>query len=319
MSAALPVAGYVEFLAKEYLADFVNRRGASVKFCIGDENARDALRQGLAAAATDDGYSYAAVDASRTRVHMIDQMFFAVAATLDFDELGARLVTSAYRAAGFPTTGSIGLAVEAVADHHNVDPGELHRSVRRRLEGDLLADAGLARDLRLGMFRVAQHHLGTGDVDDAEHMAVLEWLTGDLRRISALRSSRIFSKITRANAHFLLVSLPRLLVRTGHAGLVIDLDISRLALERRPPAELQDGLYYTKAAVLDAYEVLRQLIDATDELTSTLVVVSAGPEFVADEVRGLVAYTALQLRLADEVRDRERANPFAALVRLEAR
>ena len=50
-----------------------------------------------------------------------------------------------------------------------------------------------------------------------------------------------------------------------------------------------------------------------------LVVVSAGPDFVADEVRGLVAYTALQLRLADEVRDRHRVNPFAALVRLEAR
>jgi hypothetical protein len=89
-------------------------------------------------------------------------------------------------------------------------------------------------------------------------------------------------------------------------------------VERRPPAGLQEGLYYTKMAVLDAYEVLRQLVDATDDLSSTLVVVSAGPEFVADEVRGLVAYTALRLRLADEVRDRRRVNPFASLVRLEA-
>ena len=148
---------------------------------------------------------------------------------------------------------------------------------------------------------------------------MIGWLTGDLRRISALRSSLIFARITRANAHHLLVGLPRLLVRTGHPGLVVDLDISRLAVERRPPAELQDGHYYTKAAVLDAYEVLRQLVDATDELTSTLVVVSAGPEFVADEVRGLVAYTAPQMRLADEVRDRHRVNPFASLVRLESR
>jgi hypothetical protein len=43
------------------------------------------------------------------------------------------------------------------------------------------------------------------------------------------------------------------------------------------------------------------------------------PELMTDESRGLPAYTALQLRVADEVRDRRRANPFAALVRLEVR
>ncbi|MGH3302795.1 MAG: hypothetical protein ACRDOK_14135 [Streptosporangiaceae bacterium] len=35
--------------------------------------------------------------------------------------------------------------------------------------------------------------------------------------------------------------------------------------------------------------------------------------------RGLPAYAALHLRVADEVRDRRRANPFAALARLEVR
>jgi hypothetical protein len=36
-------------------------------------------------------------------------------------------------------------------------------------------------------------------------------------------------------------------------------------------------------------------------------------------VRGLPAYSALHLRVADEVRDRRRPNPYAGLVRLEAR
>ena len=43
------------------------------------------------------------------------------------------------------------------------------------------------------------------------------------------------------------------------------------------------------------------------------------PELVTDEVRGLPAYSALQLRVADEVRDRRRTNPYAALVRLDVR
>ena len=77
-------------------------------------------------------------------------------------------------------------------------------------------------------------------------------------------------------------------------------------------------MYYSKAAVLDAFEVLRQLIDSTDDLRGVLVLAVVPPELLTDPNRGL-SYTALQLRVADEVRDRRRANPFAALVRLEVR
>ena len=79
------------------------------------------------------------------------------------------------------------------------------------------------------------------------------------------------------------------------------------------------GIYYSKAAVLDAYELLRQLIDATDDLVGMLVVAVVPPDLVSDEKRGLPSYAALQLRVADEVRDRRRTNPFASLVRLDVR
>ena len=65
--------------------------------------------------------------------------------------------------------------------------------------------------------------------------------------------------------------------------------------------------------------MLRQLVDATDSLRGVLVAVALPPQLVSDDARGLPAYSALQLRVVDEVRDRRRANPFAALVRLETR
>jgi hypothetical protein len=67
---------------------------------------------------------------------------------------------------------------------------------------------------------------------------------------------------------------------------------------------------------MDAYEVLRQFVDATDELEGCLIGVLAPLEFLDDERRGVERYTALKLRVWDEVRDRQRANPLAALVRL---
>jgi hypothetical protein len=95
--------------------------------------------------------------------------------------------------------------------------------------------------------------------------------------------------------------------------------LERLSVARRPPAGLRDGNYYSKAAVMDAYEVLRQLIDATDELEGLFVAVQLPPDLLTDEGRGLPAYTALHLRVADEVRDRRRPNPYAALTRVGVR
>ncbi len=100
---------------------------------------------------------------------------------------------------------------------------------------------------------------------------------------------------------------------------MLDVDLDRLAVSRRPPVEERDGLYYTKAGLLDTYEVLRQLVDAADTLRGVLVMVSLPPELITDDVRGLPAYSALLLRVVDEVRDQRRANPYAALVRLETR
>src|SRR6266704_220062 len=207
----------------------------------------------------------------------------------------------------------------AVAAYHEVDARELYRSVRRALEHALLGATGLAHEFRLAMLRLCQAELGVGEGDIAERDAVLGWLKGERVALALLRRSLIYGRIGRHSAQAMLTSLASWLARVGHGGLVLDIDLARLAVGRRPPVEQREGVYYSKAAVLDAYEVLRQLIDATDVLSAAMVVVVVPPELLTDEVRGLPAYSALQLRVVDEVRDRRRTNPYAALVRLETR
>ena len=148
---------------------------------------------------------------------------------------------------------------------------------------------------------------------------MLAWLRVEPVALRLLRSASLHGRVGRHNARSLLVSLAAWRARVGGTGLVLDLDLSRLATARRPPLEERLGLYYSKAAVLDAYEVLRQLVDATDSLRSAYIAVTLPPELVTDDTRGLPAYSALHLRVIDEIRDRRRANPFAALVRLETR
>lgn len=319
----LRVDEYLEFVRKEYLADFIRRGGAAVKLAVtGDDEVAARLHAGLAAAATAEGYLFAAVDAAATRVHLIDQLFFAVASQVDWGALAGRAVRLAYQRADFPVgaaPGEAALRIADVAEVHDIDPGELHRSVRRSLENALLGDPALVREFGRAVFRLGQHLLDRGDVSDPERDAVLAWLRGDKVPLVALRSALIYARIGRHNARAMLTSLARLLPQVGVPGLLLDLDLARLAVARRPLLEQREGVYYSKAAVLDAYEVLRQLIDATDTMSSIFVLAALPPDLLTDEARGVAAYSALQLRVADEVRDRRRANPYAALARLETR
>jgi hypothetical protein len=309
---------YLDFLAKEYLASYVGRGGAAIKLLVvaGEPAARE-LTDGLAT--LDDGFVHAAVDAAATKVHMIDQLFFAVARQIDWTGLAAAAVRAAYARVGFPApdgAGAAGLRVADAAAYHELDVAELYRSVRRSLENTVLHDLTLSHEFRIAMFRLCQAQLGRGDVSDPEQAAVLGWLHGEKVAAAELRTVSLHTRVARHNARPLLVSLTRWLRRVGRAGLVLQLDLERLAVARRPPAGLRDGIYYSKAAAMDAYEVLRQLIDGTDELEGLFAVVLLPPDLATDESRGLPAYTALQLRVADEVRDRRRPNPYATMVRI---
>ena len=310
---------YASFVGREYLASYLPVGGGSVKIAVtGDTDVADRFASVLRSEAESRECQLISVSAETTRVHMIDQVFFAVARELDWQQIAVALVTAAYDAIALPASPGR-LAVTEVAADQDVDPRELYRSVRRQLERTILNENRLPRELRRGLLRLAQAELGSGDVNADEARVVLDWLTGEAVALRDIRAAMIFTRIGRHNARAMLMSVGYLLQLAGRKGLVLHLDLARLAESRRPPLPERTGVYYSNAAVMDAYELVRQLIDATVDLVGIFVVAVVPPELVSDERRGLPSYTALQLRVSDEVRDRRRANPFASLVRLDVR
>lgn len=305
---------YIDFVAREYLAGYIDGGGAAVKLlAVGDEVTRTQLAGRIRELA--DGFAVVEVDAAGTRIHLVDQLFTAIARQLDWVGLASAVVRSALERAAFPAPDA-DIDLAAVARHHDVDAAELYRSVRRAVEQIVLRDTELSHEFRVAMLRLCQERLGRGDVSLGERETVIGWLCGERLPAAALRRVSLQSKVARHNARPLLVSLTRWLRLAGLRGLVLHLDLDRLAVVRRPPPGLRDGHYYSKAATLDAYEMLRQLIDATDEFDGLFVAATLPAPLVQDEVRGLPSYTALQLRVIDEVRDRRLANPYATMVRI---
>ena len=66
---------------------------------------------------------------------------------------------------------------------------------------------------------------------------------------------------------------------------------------------------------MDAFEVLRQIIDDIEHFGGLLMVVLADQSLIGDETkRSLDAYLALKMRVWSDVRPEGRGNPLAPLV-----
>jgi hypothetical protein len=309
---------WLEIVQREYLDGFIRDGGAAVKFAVptGEEH-RHALQEGLRAMAETNGFQFAFVDAQSTKIHLIEQLFHSTARQIDWDALTRAFLARSLAEMGFRVPGSgEDLTVSTLAALNDYEEPLFLTEVSRRLYQRLMRDYAMTREFRLAMFRLCLAQLDPGE-DPTLKDALEQWLVGELRLISGLKRALIFQKIARHNARHLLFSLSYWLKACGKSGLVLALDITRY-LDASRPSERGSGFYYSTAALLDAYEVLRQLIDATDEMAFCFVGVLAGPEFLTDDRRGLRRYHALYLRVSDEVRDRYRPNPLSALVRLSS-
>ena len=316
MSISLPADDWLDVLRKEYLQDFIKSGGAAVKFAVPlDRMEHKGLLDKVRQVAEEAGYLFVSVDAAITRVHMIDRLFHAIARQVAWDDLAYAFLRSTLAAGQYRLPDDRNdFSLAQLAELNGLDVGEMRLIINRRLRDRLFRDYAMTQEFRIAMLRLCQAQLDPQEVGAGMAEAIKAWLWGELRLISALKSALIFQKIGRHNGRHMLCSLSHWLHVTGKAGLVVALDISRF-LEARRPNE-PDGLYYSTPAVLDGYEVLRQFIDGTDELQFCLIVVMAPPSFLTEERRGLKAYDALQMRIWDEVRDRQRPNPLSSLIRL---
>lgn len=309
---------WLDTVRKEYLQDFIRRGGAAVKFVVPmEEIGHDQLRDELHRAAEEEGFFFAFVDAASTKIHMIDKLFHEVARQVDWDGLAYSFVTQIFKENKYELpTAPDEFNLEQIALRNKREEKLLRKELNTWLEEAIYRDFEMSQEFRLAMIRLCMAQLDPGGASPYLSNAVKEWLRGELGLISTLKEALIFQKVARHNARHMLFSLAHWLKLIGKSGLVLSLDISRYLMSR--PKDSADSFYYSAPATLDAYELLRQFVDGTDELECCFIAVLTSREFLTDEKRGLNRYDALKLRIWDEVRDKHRQNPFASLIRVRS-
>lgn len=312
-------ADWLATVEREYLRDFIPHGGSAVKFAVvSTPDAGVQIQDDLLALARDHNCLNAQADAATTKVHMIDQLFFAVARQIDWDDLARRFLGRLLAEGGFSVpSGTAPLDYPTIAAANDYSEPELRRDIRLLLTSRVFRDYAMAQEFRIAMVRLCQAQLEAGGSAIPEADAVKEWLRGELRLITLLKAALIFQRIARHNARDMFLSLAHWIRLAGYQGFVLTLNLERYFVERWP-GERDGTLLYTPTATMDAYEVFRQFIDAADQMEGCLLVVIAPLPFLVDPKRGLERYDPLKLRIWDEVRDRRVANPLASLVRLRA-
>jgi hypothetical protein len=307
---------WLGLLRDEYLDDYIRQGGAAVKFAlVADDGAGTALIEEIGRTAVGLDYLVASVSAAKVRIHLMQQLFHEVARQTPWQELARRVVRRCYSESGLQLPEDGDLGIEAVAERNQADPAFLRVELRQQMHGLLGRSHELAKDFRVAMLWLCMAQVSRPGGGGTDEEAILDWLRGDLRLISAVKRLLIFRKIGRHNARAMFSSLGAWCRLAGLRGLVLALDVRQLSVPRRAEAA-EDTFFYGPAAVMDAYEVLRQLIDATDDLTGVLCVVLAEPRLFEDERRGVRIYKALYERVASDVRLRQQPNPLSALAEL---
>ncbi len=319
MTAAIQPSEWLRFIDREYLANFVSDGGSSIKFAVPvEESLRPDLFTGLADLAGQAGYLVVAIDSGETKIHMMDEIYFRAARQVPWQILSRKVIARLASQSGYSWPEDSDSEVplyEQIAARSNVDAQMVLVDLKKAIWTRVFNRPDLVKDFRSAMTHLCMAELSGGQEGATQIQVLTGWLTGQNKAVSAVKPYGIFRKINRATARYFFESMLHWLRFAGYTGTAILVDARRLMLARNPKDE---NVYYSKAAVFDSYEVLREFIDAADRMEGCFIAVIPDMAFLEDPGRGINTYEALKFRVFDEVRDRNLVNPMASLVRISA-
>lgn len=318
MDNAIPLPKWVQFISKEYLETFIPNGGAAVKFAVTEEEQLPALAADLAAQCRWFDCAFLEINAVDARVHMPQDIFFALSRQTDWRLLARRVIIKLAKGQNYRVDGitpSLDANIyEAIGQVNGLDAASILQDLRIRIQREIFTNRRMARDFRVAMTRLTLAESFNHN-DEYTGQPLIDWLTGANPRIGNVRHFSIHTPINRTTARHFMESAFFWIRYAGYAGVVMLLDNMRVTLSRRPPDRSR---FYSRTMVIDHYELLRELIDSADRLSGTLVVVAANSAFLDEDSRsrGFGAYEALMTRVMNDVHDRNLVNPMASLVRL---
>jgi hypothetical protein len=249
------------------------------------------------------------VDASSTKCHLVQEIFFAVSRKIDLQAPTDKWLRRHLEHAGYVIPDGVPLSdLEAIAVASGVSDKTIASAANRIIEQEVMNNTSLWYPFRIAMAAYCIGRIGRGGMIDQYSDMIMAWFRGESVSIPRLRRLRITERIGRHNARPMLISLARWCAKLGIPGISIVMNLSSV---------FAPGDSYKRAAVLDLYELLRQFIDETEEMSNLSIVAVAGRGIIDDPKLSYDNYDAFKMRVVNDVRDRIKDNPLNTLVAVD--
>lgn len=298
------------------LGDFVKGGGALVRVAVGDSPVDIAnTRRALRAVADRTDLQFLEVDGSQTKLHYPNDILSSICQQIDFRDAMTSFLLRAVTDEGYevPSPAKT-FSVRDIAAMNGVDSQDIREILNDRIRSGIMRDRRLVRDVRYALWSITRDVL-RGSADGP--IGVPErWLRGQVTSVRELRDFGIVQKVTRYNARGILRSILTWLPSARQNGSIVFVNALQLAQTRNP----RDGrVHYTRSALSDVYEVIREFIDETDDMRHVLLVFAMPYDFLSIDPRGrgMGMYQALQFRV-NSFPESTMPNPLSNMVLLSS-
>src|SRR6516225_2525199 len=160
----VPAHEWLELIEGEYLTGFIVAGGGAVKVAVGDAHQLEIVARVLDLLSERHGLAHVAIDAVTTRVHMIQDVFFAIAGALDWGAMAQCFVESLFGRMGYewPCPGEA-VPIQVVAERNRVDVTLLRRDFRQWLSAEVMQDTEMTQDFRMAVTQLCLQRLEPED------------------------------------------------------------------------------------------------------------------------------------------------------------
>jgi len=297
-----------------YLDDYIASGGSKVKFLTGKPGSgKTHVLLLLLEEARRLGYVTVFADARQVRLNKFDSIYQVVLEAIEPGDLVA-----AY----------CGAVVEGLGYHPGQVPPEqdffnwaqargraadtLRREIQERLDV-LFQDRKINYNFALAFTQLCADNLGSRRLAPDQKDILINWLKGRSLPARTLKPLKIFTRIDKYNARYMMASFLHLLRLCSRRGLCVAVDNLNALLERGP----EGRTLYGKSARNEVYESLRQLVDDFAGFEGVFFVFAGRNDLIYDEKGGFKSYEALWMRIQNEVSG-TRPNKFADLLNQDA-
>jgi len=305
----LSPVNWLNVMKREYFCGFLQSGGSAAKFVLGDELSHEEINRELKVIACEQNFLTVNLSADVTKLYLMQEIFFGIARALPWEKIFQNYIEDVFKRNElvWPAPGHR-VSVQQLSEHFEIAPGIIAINRDKWLSSDLWDDPLLARDFRSAAIALSLSHFEIESASTAGIVA-LSWLCGEKQPAAALREADIEVAIGRTNARSMLLSLCHFIRKAGFKGLFLTLDL-RPALRRAC-----EPIRYSPSAVMDMYEVFREIIDDLENLSGLFLLGVVDQDFISgDPKRTIDTYKALEMRIWPDVRPGDRQSPLAPLV-----